>query len=71
MPTMHNPMGWVLTEAQRHRLVEIARRHDCLLIEDATASYFPAFKEASLAMIRSQGGIVGWTAPFAALKREA
>ncbi|WP_144155163.1 cysteine hydrolase family protein [Paraburkholderia sp. BCC1885] len=44
------------------------RGYECLLIEDATASYFPAFKQASLDMIRSQGGIVGWTAPLAALK---
>ncbi|MBB5443738.1 MULTISPECIES: cysteine hydrolase family protein [unclassified Paraburkholderia] len=38
------------------------RGYDCLVIEGATASYIPAFKEATLAMIRSQGGIVGWTA---------
>ncbi|MEA3119162.1 MAG: biuret amidohydrolase [Paraburkholderia sp.] len=44
------------------------RGYECLVIEDATASYFPAFKQASLEMIRSQGGIVGWTAPLAALK---
>jgi nicotinamidase-related amidase len=44
------------------------RGYECLLIEDATASYFPAFKQASLEMIRSQGGIVGWTASLAALK---
>ncbi|HEY1995837.1 isochorismatase family cysteine hydrolase [Paraburkholderia sp.] len=44
------------------------RGYECLLIEDATASYFPAFKQASLEMIRSQGGIVGWTASFAALR---
>jgi biuret amidohydrolase len=43
------------------------RGFDCLLIEDATESYFPAFKDATLAMIRAQGGIVGWTAPLAAL----
>jgi nicotinamidase-related amidase len=35
---------------------------DCLLIEDATESYFPAFKAATLEMIRAQGAIVGWTA---------
>lgn len=34
----------------------------CLLAEDATASYFPEFKSAALAMIRAQGAIVGWTA---------
>jgi hypothetical protein len=26
------------------------------------------FKQATLAMVRAQGGIVGWTAPFAALR---
>ena len=35
----------------------------CLLAEDATESYFPAFKQAALDMIRAQGAIVGWTAP--------
>ncbi|WP_300301946.1 cysteine hydrolase family protein [Ferrovibrio sp.] len=39
------------------------RGYECLLAEDATQSYFPAFKTATLAMIRAQGGIVGWTAP--------
>jgi len=38
------------------------RGYDCLLVEEATASYFPAFKQAALDMIRAQGGIVGWTA---------
>jgi biuret amidohydrolase len=38
------------------------RGFDCLLVEDATESYFPAFKAATLAMIRAQGAIVGWTA---------
>jgi nicotinamidase-related amidase len=43
------------------------RGYDCLLLEDGTESYFPAYKDAALAMIRAQGGIVGWTAPSAAL----
>ncbi|MEB3310298.1 MAG: isochorismatase family cysteine hydrolase [Snowella sp.] len=38
------------------------RGYECLLIEDATASYFPEFKQATLEMVRAQGGIVGWTA---------
>jgi nicotinamidase-related amidase len=46
------------------------RGYDCLLVEDATESYFPAFKAAALEMIRAQGGIVGWTAPLKALARE-
>lgn len=38
------------------------RGFECLLAEDATESYFPAFKAATLEMIRAQGAIVGWTA---------
>jgi biuret amidohydrolase len=38
------------------------RGFECLLAEDATESYFPEFKAATLQMIRAQGGIVGWTA---------
>ena len=43
------------------------RGYDCLLVEDATESYFPEFKAATLAMIAAQGAIVGWHAPSAAL----
>ncbi|WP_279480130.1 cysteine hydrolase [Aureimonas sp. SK2] len=38
------------------------RGYECLLAQDATESYFPEFKAATLAMIRAQGAIVGWTA---------
>jgi nicotinamidase-related amidase len=47
------------------------RGYECLLVEDATESYFPAFKAATLDMVRAQGGIVGWTAPLAALEAAA
>ncbi|MDB5879922.1 MAG: isochorismatase family protein, partial [Variovorax sp.] len=43
------------------------RGYDCLLIEDCTESYFPAFKAATVDMIHAQGGIVGWTASSAAV----
>lgn len=43
------------------------RGYDCLLLEDCTESYFPAFKTAAIEMIRAQGAIVGWTAPSTAL----
>lgn len=36
------------------------RGYECLLLEDCTASYFPAFKTATVDMITAQGGIVGW-----------
>ncbi|KAB7741730.1 isochorismatase family protein [Parvibaculum sedimenti] len=38
------------------------RGFECLLAEDATESYYPGFKQATLDMVRAQGGIVGWTA---------
>jgi nicotinamidase-related amidase len=38
------------------------RGYECLLVEDATESYFPEFKAATLAMVRAQGALVGWTA---------
>jgi biuret amidohydrolase len=44
------------------------RGYDCLLITDATESYFAEFKAATIAMITAQGGIVGWAAPLAALE---
>ena len=43
------------------------RGYDCLLLEDCTESYFPAFKAAAVEMIRAQGAIVGWTAPSSAV----
>ena len=43
------------------------RGYECLLVEDGTESYFPEFKVATIAMIRAQGAIVGWTAPSAAV----
>ncbi len=45
------------------------RGYECLLVEEATASYFPAFKAAAIEMIVAQGGIVGWAAPLAAVQR--
>jgi len=39
MPTVHNPLGAVMSEATRLRLIEIARAHDLLLIEDAAYAF--------------------------------
>ena len=36
------------------------RGYECLLIEQATESYFAQFKSATIEMIVAQGGIVGW-----------
>jgi biuret amidohydrolase len=40
------------------------RGYECLLITDATESYFAEFKVATIAMITAQGGIVGWATPL-------
>ncbi|QKE85152.1 PLP-dependent aminotransferase family protein [Arthrobacter sp. NEB 688] len=39
MPTLHNPLGHVMTTADRQRLADIARTHGALLIEDASYAY--------------------------------
>ena len=44
------------------------RGYECLLVDDCTESYFPAFKQATLEMVRAQGGIVGWTADSVAVQ---
>ena len=43
------------------------RGYEALLVEEATASYFPSYKAAAIAMIVAQGGIVGWAAPLQAV----
>ena len=39
MPTLHNPLGWVMPRAQRKKLAALARQHDLLLIEDAAYAF--------------------------------
>lgn len=39
MPTLQNPMGWVMDLSWREHLVRIARQHGLLLIEDAAYAF--------------------------------
>ncbi|SDU93247.1 aminotransferase-like domain-containing protein [Pseudomonas mucidolens] len=39
MPTLHNPLGWVLDLEQRQHLIVIARDYDLRLIEDAAYAF--------------------------------
>ncbi|SAK87462.1 GntR family transcriptional regulator [Caballeronia calidae] len=39
MPTLHNPLGWVMTATRRRQLVSIARRHGLVIIEDAAYAF--------------------------------
>lgn len=48
MPTVHNSLGSVMDETTRYRLIEVARKHDLLIIEDAAYAFLepdppPAF----------------------------
>jgi DNA-binding transcriptional MocR family regulator len=39
MPTLHNPLGWVMSATRRRELVTIARQHGLMLIEDAAYAF--------------------------------
>jgi len=43
------------------------RGFECLVVSDATASYFPEFQRVGLELIKAQGGIFGWVAPSQAV----
>nr|WP_145545573.1 PLP-dependent aminotransferase family protein [Variovorax boronicumulans] len=51
MPTLHNPLGWVMGLARRRQLVAIARRHGLLLIEDAAYAFLAPRPPAPLAAL--------------------
>lgn len=39
IPTLHNPLGYVMSQEQRTRLTDITRRYDCAVIEDGTYAF--------------------------------
>ncbi len=39
MPTLHNPLGWVMAAQRRRELVAIARKHDLNVIEDGAYAF--------------------------------
>ncbi|KAA0983509.1 PLP-dependent aminotransferase family protein [Pseudomonas sp. ANT_J28] len=51
MPTLHNPLGWVMSADQRDSLVTIARRHDLLIIEDAAYAFLAEDPPAPIAQL--------------------
>ncbi|NVZ23174.1 PLP-dependent aminotransferase family protein [Pseudomonas costantinii] len=42
IPTLHNPLGWVMSLEQREQLVAIARQHNLMIIEDAAYAFLAA-----------------------------
>jgi DNA-binding transcriptional MocR family regulator len=51
MPTLHNPLGWVMSADQRDLLVSIARKHDLLIIEDAAYAFLAENPPAPIAQL--------------------
>ncbi|TDD56866.1 PLP-dependent aminotransferase family protein [Kribbella antibiotica] len=51
IPTVHNPLGWVLSAEARDRLVAIARRYQLTIIEDASYAYLAEDAPPPLAML--------------------
>ncbi|MFM0631559.1 aminotransferase-like domain-containing protein [Paraburkholderia xenovorans] len=39
MPTLHNPLGWVMSATRRRELVAIARQHGLVIIEDGAYAF--------------------------------
>jgi nicotinamidase-related amidase len=64
----HLVFGGVTTEVCVQTSMREAndRGYECLLVEDATESYFPEFKAAALAMLTAQGAIALPTRPMRA-----
>jgi DNA-binding transcriptional MocR family regulator len=57
MPTLHNPLGWVMSASRRRQLVAIARRHGLLLIEDAAYAFLEAHPPAPLAALAPEATV--------------
>lgn len=51
MPTLHNPLGWVMDLAQREQLVAIARQHNLTIIEDAAYAFLAEHAPAPVASL--------------------
>ena len=57
MPTLHNPLGWVMGASRRRRLVAVARRHGLLIIEDAAYAFLAGDPPAPLAALAPEATV--------------
>ena len=57
MPTLHNPLGWVIPAQSRQQLVTIAREHGLLIIEDAAYAYLAERPPTPLAVLAPESTI--------------
>ena len=51
MPTLHNPLGWVMSARRRRELVSLARQHGLILIEDAAYAFLEKRPPSPLALL--------------------
>lgn len=57
MPTLHNPLGWVMSAGARRRLAAIARRHGQLIIEDAAYAFLASNPAPPLAALAPESTV--------------
>lgn len=57
MPTLHNPLGWVMGASRRRELVALARRHGLLIIEDAAYAFLAADPPPPLAALAPEATV--------------
>ena len=48
MPTVHNPLGTVMSEERRRQIVAVARKYDLIIIEDAAYAFLEPCPPTSL-----------------------
>lgn len=57
MPTLHNPLGWVMSASQRRRLAAVVRRHGLLAIEDGAYAFLAKDAPAPLAALAPEATV--------------
>lgn len=57
MPTLHNPLGWVMGAKRRRELVALARQHGLLIIEDGAYAYLADDAPPPLAMLAPESTV--------------
>jgi DNA-binding transcriptional MocR family regulator len=51
MPTLHNPLGWVMSASRRRQIVAVARRHGLVVIEDGAYAFLDPDPPAPLSAL--------------------
>lgn len=57
MPTLHNPLGWVISTSRRKQLAALVRRHGLMLIEDAAYAFLAPDPPVPLAALAPEATI--------------